>query len=113
MFFFILDSPNFTTIDYQNLSSISTFPIDIKCVPDGNPQIYTFMKWQHHSLDNVLIRELQGSDTTTTSTISIPLNNEYLQYQDAGYYTCSVSNGIPSTESLFAQQRYFSVDGKI
>jgi hypothetical protein len=61
------------------------------CVPDGNPQSYTYYKWQHKSKYGVLIRELDGGQNGVLIVPSIPVED---RYQDSGEYVCTVGNDI-------------------
>ena len=61
------------------------------CVPDGNPQSYTYNKWQHKSKYGALIRELDGGHNGVLTLPSIPVED---RYQDSGEYVCTAGNGI-------------------
>ncbi len=61
------------------------------CVPDDNPQSYTYYKWQHKSMYGVLIRELDGGQNGVLIVPSIPVEDIY---QDSGEYACTVGNDI-------------------
>ena len=61
------------------------------CFPDGNPQSYTFYKWQHKSKYGVLIREFNGK---TNGVLTLPNTTEVDRYQDGGEYVCTAGNGI-------------------
>jgi hypothetical protein len=72
---------------YDQSEAIRTLP----CVPDGNPGIYTYYKWQHKSKHGVLIRELDGGQNGVLTLPSIPVED---RYQDSGEYICTAGNGI-------------------
>jgi hypothetical protein len=55
------------------------------CIPDGNPSIYTYYKWQHKSKHGVLIRELDGGQNGVLTLPSISVED---RYQDSGEYVC-------------------------
>jgi hypothetical protein len=63
----------------------------VTCVPDGNPQSYTYYKWQHKSKYGALIRELDGGHNGVLTLPSIPVED---RYQDSGEYVCTAGNGI-------------------
>jgi hypothetical protein len=63
----------------------------VTCVPDGNPQLYTYYKWQHKSKYGVLIRELDGGQNDVLTLPSISVED---RYHDSGEYVCTASNGI-------------------
>jgi hypothetical protein len=57
------------TFSFTNAPSISEIGVtfdqneatrSLTCVPDGNPQTYTYYQWRHKSKYGVLIRELDG-----------------------------------------------------
>ena len=69
------------------------------CVPDGNPQLYTYYKWQHKS--GVLIRELDGGQNGVLTLPSIPVED---RYQDSGEYVCSAGNDIVGSSGNVEQK---------
>jgi hypothetical protein len=84
------------------LPSLPTIPFDVTydqneatrivtCVPVGNPNTYTYSKWQHKSKFGVLIRELDGGRNGVLTLPSIPVED---RYQDSGEYVCTAGNGI-------------------
>ena len=70
------------------------------CVPDGNPQLYTYYKWQHKSKYGVLIRELDGGRNGVLTLPNIPVED---RYQDSGEYECTASNGIAGNDGKVEQ----------
>jgi hypothetical protein len=72
----------------------------VTCVPVGNPQSYTFYKWQHRSKYGVLIRELDGGQNGVLTLPSIPVEN---RYQDSGEYVCTADNGIVGRDGRIKQ----------
>ncbi|CAG2225932.1 unnamed protein product [Mytilus edulis] len=49
------------------------------CNPSGNPNIYTYHKWQHKSRYGEIIREFNGNKTLTLPDVPV-----LLRYQDSG-----------------------------
>jgi hypothetical protein len=47
----------------------------VNCVPDGNPQSYTYYKWRHRSKYGVLIRELDGGQNGVLTLQSISVED--------------------------------------
>ena len=72
----------------------------VTCVPVGNPQSYTFYKWQHRSKYGVLIRELDRGQHSVLTLPSIPVEN---RYQDSGEYVCTADNGIVGRDGRIKQ----------
>jgi hypothetical protein len=72
----------------------------LTCIPVGNPQSYTYYKWQHKSKYGVLIRELGGGTNDVLTLPSIPVEN---RYQDSGEYVCTASNGIVGKDGKMKQ----------
>jgi hypothetical protein len=83
------DAPTVTVTDtsYDQYAAIRT----MTCVPDGNPQLYTYYKWQHKSKYGVLIRELVGG---TNGVLTLPNITVDDRYQDSGECVCRAGNGI-------------------
>ena len=63
----------------------------ITCLPVGNPNTYTYNKWQHKSKYGVLIRELDGGQNGVLTLPCIPVED---RYQDSGEYVCTAGNDI-------------------
>ena len=72
----------------------------LTCIPDGNPNIYTYNKWQHKSKYGVLIRELDGRQNGVLTLPSIPVED---RYQDSGEYVCTAGNGIVGRDGKVKQ----------
>jgi hypothetical protein len=83
------DAPTVAVTDttYDQNEAIRT----VACVPDGNPQLYTYYRWQHKSRYGVLIRELDGG---TNGALTLPNIIVEDRYQDSGEYVCTAGNGI-------------------
>ncbi|XP_071176505.1 uncharacterized protein [Mytilus edulis] len=60
----------------------------VTCNASGNPDSYTYHKWQHKSKYGE-IQEFVGSKTLKLPDVPVSL-----RYQDNGEYVCTVSNGI-------------------
>jgi hypothetical protein len=82
----------------------------LTCVPDGNPQSYSFYKWQHKSKYGVLIREL---DAETNGVLTLPSILVEDGYQDSGEYVCTVGNGIVGRDGKVKQtgSDYITING--
>ena len=92
------DAPSISVSDAtydQNVASRT-----VTCSPDGNPQSYTFYKWQHKSKYGVLIRELDGGQNGVLTLPSIPVED---RYQDSGEYVCTAGNGIVGRDGRVKQ----------
>lgn len=87
-------------MQYRNLTEYSNNR-EIQCVADGEPSSYHYSKWEHQSLFNEHIRYLGGTDDGILRLPEVNLSNIY---QDAGFYICNVSNGIPDYSGNFFQQ---------
>jgi len=72
----------------------------VTCIPDGNPQSYTYYKWQHKSKYGVMIRELDGGTNGVLTLPSIPVED---RYQDSGEYVCTAGNGIVGRDGKVKQ----------
>ena len=82
----------------------------VNCVPDGNPQSYTYYKWQHKSKYGVLIRELVGGTNGVLTLPDITVDN---RYQDSGEYVCTAGNGIVGKDGNVEQtgSGYVNISG--
>lgn len=80
----------------------------VTCKPSGNPDIYTYYKWQHKSRYGELIREFVGNKTLKLP--DVPVSS---RYQDSGEYVCIASNGIKDKYNKFEQtgSGYLTVNG--
>jgi hypothetical protein len=72
----------------------------VACVPDGNPQSYTYYKWQHRSKYGILIRELDGGQNGVLTLPNIPVED---RYQDCGEYVCTADNDIVGRDGKVKQ----------
>ena len=83
------------------------------CAPDGNPNTFTFTEWTHTSIGGMHIRTLQGTNTTTESTLSLAVSDIDLRYQNTGYYTCGVTNGVSNIQNVkdFIGRTYLYIEG--
>ena len=72
----------------------------LACVPIGNPQSYTYYKWQHKSTYGVLIRELDGGTNGVLTLPSIPVKD---RYKDSGEYVCTAGNGVVGNDGKVEQ----------
>jgi hypothetical protein len=82
---------------YWNVNRVGNTNCHIACIPDGNPQSYTYYKWQHKSKYGVLIRELVGGTNGVLTLPSIPVED---RYQDSGEYVCTAGNGIVGSNGI-------------
>jgi hypothetical protein len=102
------DAPSISVSDAtydQNVASRT-----VTCSPDGNPQSYTFYKWQHRSMYGVLIRELDGEINGVLTLPNIPVEN---RYQDSGEYVCTAGNSIEGIDGNLKQtgSGYVTING--
>lgn len=107
------DPPNLISFNYQNATSTDPSGTTIQCMPDGNPDIFAFQNWKHRSPNGVVILELSGNNDGRTSTLTLPVVNSDVRYQNTGYYECTVSNNIPNAaqQTEFKQDVYLSIQG--
>lgn len=82
---------------------------DIQCIAHGEPKNFTFFMWEHRSLLNEHIRHL---NSTEDGILQLPPINTSHRYQDTGFYTCNVSNGIPDYAGNMFQQGTGYLDSK-
>lgn len=82
----------------------------LTCIASGIPETYIFGKWEHKSDYGDHIRFLTGN---TNGSLILPVNtvNE-TDYQNNGFYRCSVSNGIPDSNGLMKQYSDILLDVK-
>ncbi|XP_071176510.1 kin of IRRE-like protein 3 [Mytilus edulis] len=86
-----IDVSNYTLLNSDGSTSIL-------CIPSGNPNVYTYYKWQHMSPYGQLIRELDGNKILT-----LPNVRDEFKYQDSGVYVCTASNGVISSNGNLKQ----------
>ena len=72
----------------------------LTCVPDGNPQTYTYYQWGHKSKYSVLIRELDGGLNGVLTLPTMPVEDGY---QDSGEYVCTAGNDIVGRDGWIEQ----------
>ncbi|CAC5391038.1 unnamed protein product [Mytilus coruscus] len=82
--------PPSINIRYQNLTTEDNNR-QLICQPQGNPIIYKFYQWEHHSAHGEKIRSL-GSGLN--GILKIPELERTQRYQDTGIYKCFAENGI-------------------
>jgi hypothetical protein len=92
------DAPTVTVNDitFENNEPTRT----LTCIPDGNPQSYSFYEWQHKSKYGVLIRKLDGGQNGVLTLPSIPVED---RYQDSGEYVCTAGNDIAGSDGSVKQ----------
>ncbi|VDI73957.1 Hypothetical predicted protein [Mytilus galloprovincialis] len=81
-------------IKYQNLTTEDNIR-QLICQPQGNPIIYKFYQWEHHSARGEKIRSL-GSGSN--EILNLPELDRTKRYQDTGIYKCFAENGIVGKE---------------
>ena len=96
--FLFTDAPSISVHDatYDQNESTRT----IACLSVGNPNTYTYKKWQHKSKYGVLIRELDGGQNAVLTLPSIPVED---RYQDSGEYVCTAGNDIVGRDGKVEQ----------
>ncbi|XP_076117792.1 uncharacterized protein LOC143085381 isoform X2 [Mytilus galloprovincialis] len=77
-------------IVYQNLTVDDNITQFI-CQPHGNPIIYKYYQWEHHSAYGEKIRTF---DSVLDGSLNIPQLERTHRYQDTGIYKCFAENGI-------------------
>ena len=82
----------------------------LTCVPDGNPQTYTYYQWRHKSTYGVLIRELDGGLNGVLTLPTMPVED---RYQDSGEYVCTAGNDIVGRDGRIEQRGsdYVQING--
>jgi hypothetical protein len=106
----------FTFTDAPSISvHVATFEQNeatrtISCLPVGNPNTYTYNKWQRKSKYGVLIRELDGGQNGVLTLPSIPVED---RYQESGEYVCTACNDIVGRDGKVEQtgSGYFIING--
>lgn len=83
----------------------------LSCIPDGNPDNYTFYKWEHRSDFNEHVRWFYG---TAESQLMINKSQDRKANEDDGFYVCTVSNGVSNPKGIFCQkgQVHVAASGK-
>lgn len=73
----------------------------LSCYGNGIPDNNTFYEWEHTSDYGDHVRFLNGS---TNGSLLLPNSNgNKIEYQNNGYYKCTVSNGIPNIYGVMKQ----------
>lgn len=83
------DSPTISIIN-QNLTVDDNFT-QLICQPHGNPVIYKFYQWEHHSVYGEKIRTF---DSGLDGILKIPKSKRAQRYHDSGIYKCFAENGV-------------------
>ncbi|CAG2198974.1 unnamed protein product [Mytilus edulis] len=101
--------PPSVRIDYNNYTENENRK-ELLCVANGNPDTYTFSRWEHKSEYGEYIRFIDGY---TNGSLVLP-TTQTKSYQDSGFYVCTVSNGVPDTHGQVNQSTdaFLSVRGK-
>lgn len=94
-----VNSPTYT--QYDDIRTVT-------CNPSGNPDSYTYHKWQHRTRYGEIIREFNGN-----KILRLPDAPVLFRYQDTGEYVCIASNGIKDKYNKFEQtgSGFVSVNG--
>lgn len=89
-----------------------TNTLQLDCIPQGIPNLYTFEPWEHTSNTGQHIRFLNGDHNG--NLILNPTKQES-SLQDTGIYICSVSNGITDRKGNLRQlgHKAISCNGRI
>lgn len=67
----------------------------------GQPDTYTYSKWQHYTHSNQFVRVLDGQ---VNGTLILPNNYpDGLMYEDSGIYIYNVTNNITNEDGLLWQ----------
>ncbi|CAC5412282.1 unnamed protein product [Mytilus coruscus] len=90
--------PPSVRIDYNNYTENENRR-ELLCVANGNPDTYTFSRWEHKSKFGEHIRFINGY---TNGSLVLPATRTK-SYQDSGFYVCTVSNGVPDTHGQVNQ----------
>ncbi|KAL5019950.1 hypothetical protein ScPMuIL_002842 [Solemya velum] len=103
--------PPDVSVTYTNVTENDTAMV-ITCDAMGEPQTYNFSLWKHIGPDeHTDIRHLPGKQNGGQFTLTL---NGPITYEDSGYYTCIVNNGIKGRSQQIEQTKmsgYFVVEG--
>jgi len=85
--FHFKDTPDVTvSVTNTTTNAVTT---DVRCQADGVPTNYTYITWKHMWPGHAtVLRSFPGSQV---------LRLKNLTYQDSGYYTCWVENGVKAS----------------
>ncbi|CAC5417636.1 unnamed protein product [Mytilus coruscus] len=105
----IISYPPVIAIWYRNLTEYDRNR-EIRCLAEGEPNIYNYFQWEHKSLFNEHIRYLGATDDGILRLPDVSVSN---RYQDTGVYICNVTNGIPDYHGNIFQlgRAYLIFDG--
>ncbi|VDI58039.1 Hypothetical predicted protein [Mytilus galloprovincialis] len=79
----------------------------LSCIPDGNPDKYTFYDWEHRSDFNEHIRWFNG---IRENQLIINKSQHRKSNEDDGVYVCTVSNGVSNKKGNFRQEGQVRVE---
>ncbi|KAL5020494.1 hypothetical protein ScPMuIL_003386 [Solemya velum] len=103
--------PPDVSVTYTNVTE-NDIGMVITCDATGEPPTYNFSLWKHIGPDeHTEIRHLLGKQNGDQFTFTF---NDPITYEDSGYYTCIVSNGIKGRSQQIQQTQisgYFVVEG--
>ena len=91
----------------MNVTNTTTDKIaaDVRCQAKGVPANYTYIRWEHTWPGHTsVLRTFPGSESFRLG---------WLTYQDSGYYTCVVENGVQASQNPGAGKgtAYLLVEG--
>ncbi|KAL5018633.1 hypothetical protein ScPMuIL_004355 [Solemya velum] len=103
--------PPDVSVTYTNVTEGETGVV-MTCEVTGEPPTYDFSPWKHIGPDkHTEIRQLPGKQNGSQFTLTL---NASITYEDSGYYTCIVNNGIKGRSQQINQTKlsgYFGVEG--
>ncbi|KAL5020290.1 hypothetical protein ScPMuIL_003182 [Solemya velum] len=103
--------PPDVSVTYTNMTEGETGVV-MTCEVTGEPPTYGFSPWKHIGPDkHTEIRQLPGKQNGGQFTLTL---NASITYEDSGYYTCIVNNGIKGRSQQINQTKlsgYFGVEG--
>ncbi|KAL5020548.1 hypothetical protein ScPMuIL_003440 [Solemya velum] len=103
--------PPDVSVTYTNMTEGATGVV-MTCEVTGEPPTYDFSPWKHIGPDeHTGIRHLPGKQNGGQFTLTF---NDPILYEDSGYYTCIVNNGIKGRSQQINQTKlsgYFVVEG--
>ncbi|KAL5020094.1 hypothetical protein ScPMuIL_002986 [Solemya velum] len=103
--------PPDVSVTYTNMTEGETGVL-ITCGVTGEPPTYDFSLWKHIGPDeHTDLRHLPGKQNGGQFTLTL---NDPITYEDSGYYTCIVNNGIKGRSQQINQTKisgYFVVEG--
>ncbi|KAL5019952.1 hypothetical protein ScPMuIL_002844 [Solemya velum] len=103
--------PPDVSITYTNVTENDTGVV-ITCEVTGEPPTYNFSLWKHIGpYKHTDIRQLPGKQNGGQFTLTL---SDPITYEDSGYYTCIVNNGIKGRSQQIHQTQisgYFVAEG--